>query len=80
MFYDSSDENPPESLSFIVLVWEKVVKKRVIYKVGNHLIRKKRSEQIQRHIPQNMNLEEEFMPLREVRIKRFANYFLTLFD
>jgi len=84
MFIRSSeDEFNDQEASFIVLFYEKSMRKRTFAKSVVHkqrIDRKKIVEEFCIRQPNFPRMLEELMPNRDSKMRRFCNYFLTLFN
>lgn len=74
----SEDEYTDEESSFIVIFYEKSMRKRTYVKSTTQKQRMARLEDI-KSVCKPMVLEE-LMPNRDSKMRRFCNYFLTLFN
>lgn len=86
VFHRNSEEELDENLSsFIVLFYEKSMRKRTFAKSQTQKQRLTRQEEIKRAcvVAPNIILPrilEELLPNRDSKMRRFCNYFLTLFN
>lgn len=80
LFLDPSDQLMPETSSFIVLVFEKTTRKRSTAKSETQHQRLKKINILKRDEPNNQRFEDLQWLLRDAKMRRFCNYFLTLYD
>ena len=79
LFFRSSEELPShEEGTFIVLIFEKHTRKRTFAKTTVHFQRLKRAQE-QRKIGEQRFMEDLLMQ-RDSKMRRFCNYFVTLFN
>ena len=76
-FIDNSVEAPQESHTFIVMVWEKSIRKRVPAYSDRHFARLEKTQKLKYAERQ---FEFENLESRETRTIRFCKYFLSLYD
>jgi hypothetical protein len=79
MFIRSSEEKTSLSEgAFIVLIFEKMTRKRSIAKTQNHFDKIARGQAMREKYEQKF--EEELVYHRDSKMRRFCNYFVTLFN
>ena len=78
LFFTSSEFPEKESEStFIVLVFEKIVRKRRIAHSKPDKDRIKAKAKLKR---KNIKYNDDRVPIRESKMRRFCNYFMTIFN
>ena len=80
LFMESSEDENPETVCFVVLVFEKNSRKRQVSKTDAHQYRLRRNAQMRRDNMNGARYEESQLGMREGKMRRFCNYFLTLYD
>lgn len=78
MFIDDSQNQPEDSHSFIVMVLEKQSRKRQTSKTDFHQIRMAKLKQEKKF--KGFGHEQTQLKIREKKMGRYSNYFLSLFD
>jgi hypothetical protein len=79
---NSEEEYSSDQSTFIILFYEKSMRKRTWAKSQNQRIRLSRAEEVKKlclskKIPRIL---EDLLPNRDSKMRRFCNYFLTLFN
>jgi hypothetical protein len=79
LFSRSSEEKERKDEGcFIVLVFEKHTRKRFYAKTQPQLIKLQKQAEVKK--ARGVKFQEEFLPHRDSKMRRFCNYFVTLFN
>ena len=77
LFYTSSEfPEKPDEATYIILVFEKTIRKRRIARNKD----KERLKTKQKLKRKNIKFNDEKVPIRESKMRRFCNYFMTIFN
>lgn len=79
LFTGSSEQKPQEQEgSFLVLIFEKQTRKRACAKSQPHFDKLQRHKAVREKY--GRKFEEELVWTRDSKVRRFTNYFVTLFN